>query len=573
MSVTRFTIRAAAIGIVYLAGGVTVACSDVAGTPTAHEPQSVRAVVTTSRLAGYPGSWLDDDVTVAIVDANGKGIAGVPVDLGTLDGGRADPGRVVSDANGIVRFRWLLGAREGAQSLTVTLRSGAVLATVVATCGGQDATTLRLVSGDEQAAAPDSLLPAPIVVQVLDGVNRPVVGEVVTLRSSGTASAGSVAITDSGGLARLPWRLSNAPGVQRRFVQVRGLAPVITSATAALGNWVELSVGSAEQHCALNANGRAYCWGFVLQSSMLQTTPDAVVERRTSPTGGQVEWVPYPAAVVLPGPLARLFGDGSRFCATRNAELWCWGAHDLMRSVRLAPGFFGCCDNRPYLIPRLLATGIGHIGGESLLEECWTDLQGRAWCFGIGEQPRQVPTPGRTWRAVAPRLSFASVASRQGIDSLGRLYLDIAGSPSTNVPPFSMVDLGPSMSCGLSAAQRIWCWGQFGALGNGVVGPIYTLSGPVEVTLPAGFAPISVSAGEASACALDATGRVACWGRWFPSAIAPIDATEAVPRELDTTLRFDRISVGGSSACGHAPGKGIFCWQHLGTPTHVPGTI
>lgn len=570
---TAFLRRIAAIVIAYLGAAATVACTDAGVVPVAHDLRSVRAVVTGARLAGHPGEWLPEVVTVTLVGADGKGVPGVRLVLSTSDGGRTDPGTVTSDAAGIVRFRWLLGAQEGRQTLKVELPGGNVVATVVATCGGRDATTLRLVSGDSQTAAPDSLLPAPIVVQVLDGVNLPVVGEAVTLRSSVAADAGVVVVTDSAGLARLPWRLSSAPGVQHRYAHVRGVAPIVVSATAELGGWIELSVGGAERHCALNANGKAYCWGMVLDPMALQTTPDAVVERRGSPSAGELDWVPYPATVLMTGRLTKLFGDGARFCATRGDELWCWGGYDLLRSVRLNNDPFGCCLLRPFLVPRMLATGIGHHGGDGVLEECWTDVQGRAWCFGVGEQPRQVATPGRTWKAVAPRFSFSLVVSRQGLDSVGRLFLDVTGPPTPNVPAFATADIGPSMSCGVTATRRVWCWGQFGVLGNGVVGPIYTPSGPAEVTLPAGLIPVAVSAGDATACALDVSGRVACWGRWFASAISPINATEAVPRELNTTLRFDRISVGGNSACGHVAGKGIYCWQHLGTPTHVPGTI
>jgi len=75
------------------------------------------------------------------------------------------------------------------------------------------------------------------------------------------------------------------------------------------------------------------------------------------------------------------------------------------------------------------------------------------------------------------------------------------------------VAVGRSHSCAALTAGGIKCWGSdiFGQLGDG--GSATDRSTPVSVAnLPAGTAPLAISAGEYHTCALMATGGVYCWG-------------------------------------------------------------
>jgi hypothetical protein len=149
--------------------------------------------------------------------------------------------------------------------------------------------------------------------------------------------------------------------------------------------------------------------------------------------------------------------------------------------------------------------------------------------------------------------------------------LSIFGAPASGIPSIVDADIGSFMSCGLDGSSDVWCWGVYGVLGDGVVGP-QRLSGPSRVTLPVGFRPTQIRVGDTHACAMNAEGRVACWGLWSANALVPAQIQLAVATLISTDLRFDWIGSGGFGDCGYSRGRGIFCWTGLGAPEHVEGT-
>jgi adhesin/invasin len=74
--------------------------------------------------------------------------------------------------------------------------------------------TLTKVSGDNQSAAPNGILPSPLAVRVLDPTGKPVVG--VPVFFSVTSGGGIISITntstDANGTARTTWRVGPTAG-------------------------------------------------------------------------------------------------------------------------------------------------------------------------------------------------------------------------------------------------------------------------------------------------------------------------------------------------------------------------
>lgn len=112
-----------------------------------------------------------------------------------------------------------------------------------------DPAILRVVSGNRQTATGGSLLPEPIVVQVLDSSERPV-GDVVVqwqVISGGGSLAQPTSVTDAAGLASNRWRVGAAGGAgtddqQRVTASVRSNGAVLSaefSATAVPGEPAE----------------------------------------------------------------------------------------------------------------------------------------------------------------------------------------------------------------------------------------------------------------------------------------------------------------------------------------------
>lgn len=95
-----------------------------------------------------------------------------------------------------------------------------------AACGGTDLTlpgpgdpaTLTIVAGDGQSAAPGEMLTDPLVVQLQDGIGRPVAGTRVAFRFTDAVPNAAVdpgtATTDSAGRATAAARLGEREGSQ-----------------------------------------------------------------------------------------------------------------------------------------------------------------------------------------------------------------------------------------------------------------------------------------------------------------------------------------------------------------------
>ncbi len=91
---------------------------------------------------------------------------------------------------------------------------------------------LVLISGDDQSAAPGSLLPAPVVVEVRDGMGLPVPGETVSFAILGGGGVASVpsAVTGPDGRARVEWTLGPDLGANHLQADLPTVASLTLSA-------------------------------------------------------------------------------------------------------------------------------------------------------------------------------------------------------------------------------------------------------------------------------------------------------------------------------------------------------
>jgi Subtilase family len=98
------------------------------------------------------------------------------------------------------------------------------------------ATHLALVSGTGQAGAVASALTAPLVVEALDGDNRPVAGVPVSWAISGGGSvSAATGTTDAAGLDSVTWTLGATPGVQVATVTSSTVSGASVAFTASNG--------------------------------------------------------------------------------------------------------------------------------------------------------------------------------------------------------------------------------------------------------------------------------------------------------------------------------------------------
>ena len=153
---------------------------------------------------------------------------------------------------------------------------------------------------------------------------------------------------------------------------------------------------------------------------------------------------------------------------------------------------------------------------------------------------------------------------------------------------FATISSGQSHSCGLTAAETAYCWGDniVGQLGVGsTAGP--ELCGPsgatfgcstTPVAVPGGLTFAAISAGGGYTCGVTPAGVAYCWGdgrfgelgvgstsglqQCGPS--GSVAACSVSPVAVAGGLTFTAISAGHSSptTCGLTPGGAAYCWGH-----------
>ena len=212
---------------------LAVACGEVDG-PAAPSPSptAALAIVSGDGQRAAAGAALPDRIVVRATDAEGDPVAGATIVFTPgADHGTADPAEVLSDAEGLARTAWTLGAPPGRQELVAS--AGNASASIGATAESPGPAALTIVSGDGQRAAAGAALPAPVVVRATDAEGDPLAGATVVFTPGtdhGTADPAEV-LSDAEGLARTAWTLGPPPGRQELVVSA-GDASVSIAATA-----------------------------------------------------------------------------------------------------------------------------------------------------------------------------------------------------------------------------------------------------------------------------------------------------------------------------------------------------
>ena len=229
--------------------------------------------------------------------------------------------------------------------------------------------------------------------------------------------------------------------------------------------------------------------------------------------------------------------NGSFTCGiTTDALVFCWG-----NNFRGGLGD----PNRPSgHHPRMVAgpTRVRSVAtGES--HACSLDEDGTAMCWGWNESGQ-----------LGTQLTGGSHRAR-------RVLSDI---------PFRDVSAGSFHTCGITTGDMPFCWGsnesgRLGAesgsncsFGKGSSSPC----NPVPIAV-SGLDELQViSAGGDHTCGLDRQGAATCWGANSSGQLGLGAASVAIgsPTNVDTQLRFARLSSGGSHTCAVTGTGEIYCW-------------
>jgi len=209
----------------YLVNGYVVDSVNFSATAGAAAP----AVITLDPISA-PSATARVGLTLSpleytVVDQFGNPVGGTIVTFGTAFGsGTVTPTSAVTAADGHVSTVWTLATTVGTQTMSATL-AGQLPLTTMLTATPDTSRQIAIVSGDNQTAAVNTLLPNSIRVQVTDRFSNVITGDVVvfsdSIGASGVVSPDS-SLTDASGLAAASWQLGAIEGVQRIRVRTPG---------------------------------------------------------------------------------------------------------------------------------------------------------------------------------------------------------------------------------------------------------------------------------------------------------------------------------------------------------------
>ena len=128
---------------------------------------------------------------------------------------------------------------------------------------------------------------------------------------------------------------------------------------------------------------------------------------------------------------------------------------------------------------------------------------------------------------------------------------------------FTAISVGYYHACALQADGRAWCWGatpatdNAGQLGNGSERGGSAVPRPVET----GLRFRDVTAGQLHTCGLAAEGRAYCWGdnQWGQLGDGTT-RSRTTPVAVAGDHRFASLSAGAAHTCGATPTGAVLCW-------------
>lgn len=128
---------------------------------------------------------------------------------------------------------------------------------------------------------------------------------------------------------------------------------------------------------------------------------------------------------------------------------------------------------------------------------------------------------------------------------------------------YSMVSVGSTHTCAVTTSGILKCWGgaDFGAVGNGVASGSVT----TPTVIDSGTSYMQISAGEQMTCGVTQAGAIKCWGLNTNGRLGVGTMTSAVsvPTQVNMpaeALPASVISTGSGTTCAISNGGKLWCW-------------
>jgi serine/threonine-protein kinase len=300
---------------------------------------------------------------------------------------------------------------------------------------------------------------------------------------------------------------------------------------ASAPRYARVAVGTSHA-CALDTEGRAYCWG-----------ANGSGQLGTGDTTDRDVPVPVSQEGVLAGKRLVLIGAAAQHTCALDEQgmMFCWGSN--------ADGQFGNGTTADSLRPVAVDT-TGVLRGQRLdwfavgeRHTCARAVDGSAYCWGANDRGQL--GNGSTRPALVPSSVLLPV-----------------GAPFR----FARISAGGSTSCGWSDLGRVVCWGagESGQRGDGTTGDA---TRPVPVDFGEREPRITrFSVGAGTACAADDSGDAYCWGANDHGQLGdgsttdssrPVAVAHSGPPQNPGVIR---VAVGSTTSCALLDGGSAMCW-------------
>jgi alpha-tubulin suppressor-like RCC1 family protein len=542
---------------------------------------------------GAAGAALGEDLVVRVKDQDGKPLGQVTVTWQVSEGGGSlSAASSVTDAQGLARSRWTLGnlvAPNQARAVVQGLNPAVFVARSVA----GTAARVTVTPGTASFSALEDTL--RIQAAVADQHGNQIAGASVTWTSENTA----VAIIDPQGLVRSKGngsakiRASAAGGSGAASGEVTVTVNQVPVAVTISPATNQIDEGAQAQ---LSAEVRDRNASVITGAQVTWSSSDAAVAevdatgKVTGKAGGDVTITARsgeaagqatahvrgrPQGIVLETISA---GDYHSCGIAVSGAAYCWGHNN---QGQLGDGRPGTHSATP------VAVGAGHTFAQITVGDfhtCGVTTAGKAYCWGnndfgklgVGDYGVIRTTPaavvgGHTFRQLSAEADHTCGTTTSaetycwGYNGHGQL-----GNGSTahsfGIPvrvlgghSFAQVSAGRHLSCGVTTAGAVYCWGlnDTGQLGNGSVGGFS--STPVRVSGTQNF--MQVGAGYLHACAITVAGAAYCWGANTNGQVGDASTTSRLtPTAVAGGHVFRHIGVGDRSTCGVTTSYVAYCW-------------
>jgi alpha-tubulin suppressor-like RCC1 family protein len=315
-------------------------------------------------------------------------------------------------------------------------------------------------------------------------------------------------------------------------------------------DFVWISAGG-EHSCAIDTQGRAFCWGWNGYGQIGGPTDDGCVgpyQPTLSAPVNPCTYIPVQVTGHLTSQLrfAKIAAGGAHTCGVGvDGVAYCWGRNDSYQTGSTTSA--ATCDfDRPCNPDPVRVSGFYTVTAGTH-HSCGIYSNGVAYCWGSNKD-------GQLGRGDIVMDRCGSGADEYWCSATPRLVM--------GGHRFATIDAADDHTCGVTVEGDAYCWGrnEYGELGDGLsfVGTVYYTPNLVV----GGHRFVTIETGLSSTCGVTERGVTLCWGLAEYGEIGDGQTTprnQSSPLPVDSSVRFHSVSSLGLFNCA-TDGTAVYCW-------------